>query len=58
MAEVESIKAWSNENGRGFLGIDPGFGEMMRGKLEAAGLKAYMHGIENTRTVDKEFEGA
>jgi hypothetical protein len=50
VAEVERIKAWNVEQGHGFGGIDPGFGEVMLHKLEAAGLKNYIHGVENTST--------
>lgn len=46
VAEVASIKAWNDQQGHRFIGIDPGFdGSPIRRKLEATGLKEYFSGV-------------
>lgn len=42
---VVDIKAWNDQNGHRFIGIDPGFGEDMQRQLVAAGLGAYLSGV-------------
>ncbi len=46
VAEVAEIKAWNEQQGHRFIGIDPGFDESpIRRRLEAAGLKEYFSGV-------------
>ena len=43
VAEIERMKQWADDNGCGFLGIDPGFNEDLKKKLEQVGLASYCH---------------
>lgn len=45
VAEVASIKTWLDGAGHRFIGIDPGFGDAMPQRLEAAGLGSYLSGV-------------
>jgi len=42
---VAEIKAWNDQQGHRFIGIDPGYGDEMQGRLIAAGLGAYLSGV-------------
>lgn len=41
--EIRKMKAWNEEQGHRFMGIDPGFSEALKGSLAAAGLQEYLH---------------
>ncbi len=43
VAEVAGIKAWNEQQGHRYLGIDPGFDEAFTAKLIKAGLGPYFH---------------
>lgn len=42
---VAEIKAWNVQQGHRFIGIDPGLGEEMQGRLVAAGLGEFLSGV-------------
>lgn len=41
--ELRKMKAWNEEQGHRFMGIDPGFSEPLKAALVAAGLQEYLH---------------
>ena len=41
--EILKIKAWNNENGLRFIGIDPGFNEELKNDFINAGLSDLLH---------------
>jgi hypothetical protein len=41
--EIRKMKAWNQEQGLRFLGIDPGFSEALKAALIRAGLQEYLH---------------
>lgn len=43
VAEMTNTRAWLNENGGGFRGIDPGFSESLKQALITAGLADFLH---------------
>ena len=45
VTEVADIKAFNEKMGHRFIGIDPGFGEIMQRNLQAAGLGQYLSGV-------------
>lgn len=41
--ELRDIKAWNQENGHQFLGIDPGFDEALKNQFISLGLSDLLH---------------
>lgn len=43
VAEIARMKAWNDEQGHRFIGIDPGFSEPLKASLQQIGLGGYCH---------------
>ena len=43
VAEIQALKAWNEDYGFKFLGIDPGFNEALEMKFKDLGLAGFLH---------------